>query len=443
MNPYVRNLGSFGLIPLILTTIPPVRSHLLRRYRRAISITPEFQHWLQHYLPPEEIYLPPLFLDKLKMHRSLLLIGESGIGKTSFLQFLTAYLTSQPSLSPKTRNIIPVFVPLARYRNHTPVAMIQAQLENFGRLTDEVLTSWMVKHGGFLIMFDGMNEVDKLTRDAVNSFVEGHWQAHWISISSQEAYQEFNHWKSVLRLEPLPSEKVRELIRLRLGPEKAARILERMTEQHYKFYSLPQNLDLAIEFLSEPVDWMLPRTEPELYATIFEPQFEAWSEVERRDLPELLIERAYIMLRDKRSADFDGKGQRVPLPDEVRDLLLAKRLFVQRAEDVFFRHDLLRAYLAARYFESRWARLLEADGSQLDANWLTMLQFAARRIAQEAGPDGSQTVYSLVEVVFHANPDVSAHLVEWLEREMPEISLPWRDAFDQQYGRVRRKWRVA
>jgi len=94
MNPYARRYASFGVVPLLLTTFPPARRHLLRRYRLGVSNDPGLKKAAKAYIVPDESLRGTRFLADLSSHRTVLLYGQSGIGKSAFLQYLVHHCSA-------------------------------------------------------------------------------------------------------------------------------------------------------------------------------------------------------------------------------------------------------------------------------------------------------------------------------------------------------------
>jgi hypothetical protein len=54
---------------------------------------------------------------------------------------------------------------------------------------------------------------------------------------------------------------------------------------------------------------------------------------------------------------------------------LKKKIILGIIEHYYFRHDLIRAYLAAKYFMRQWQTLLNEDNVTVDINWRSILEF--------------------------------------------------------------------
>jgi hypothetical protein len=439
MNPFLRKYGSFGLVPLTLTVLPPARRHLLRRYFRGIARDENFKRLQQSYVVPTEDFLPEKFGVRLNDHHPVLLLGSSGIGKTSFFRYLTSCYASKRDRRLCPRDTVPVFVPVARYQGVQPAQMLHAQLASYGRLTDQDLANWFLQQGGFLFFFDGLNEVDDEARQHLNSFVDQHRNRSYFCLSSQQRYQEYA-WMETVRLASLNPEKIQALLKQQLGEEKALIIIAQFTPETYEIYAIPQDLQLAITLLLQGKS--LPQSKRELYAETLAPIFQDWIDAGQGDFPNLLTSRAYIMLCTH-DPFFDQANS--PLPVDLTEKLLEKKALIKRGDRLLFQHDLVRAYLASRHFvqqwnaisippsshvASKWAALLADPELKVDPNWRSMFEFT---ILEVATPDATK---DLLLAVLSKNRQLAAELFKWAKELHPTLVAGWEDEFNRIYGKM-------
>jgi hypothetical protein len=420
MNPWVRNYGSFGLFPLAMTVLPPVRRQILRRYLRNVKADPSFAEWQDRFVIPTEHFIPENFGTLLLRHRKMLLLGQSGIGKTSYFRYLTSLYTRENNDLPPV-GVVPIFLPLSRYKGESVEKMFYAQLANYGRLTDEVLVNRCLLQGGFLIFIDSLNEIDEAQRNQVNSFVDQHWNANYLCVSSQEGYPEFTGLEKA-ELEPLEPAKIREFLQLRLGPEEADSVIREFTEELYKEYRIPQDLEFVIELKKQGRP--LPLTKQALYNAVLEPILQSWIMDGRSDYPYLLFHRAYEMLT-KHETYFDRDSV---LPEPLRDRLIEKKVLIRRGNHFHFRHDLGRSFLASRYFAPNWESLLGPKDIVIDSNWRPMLEFSVLEIN-----DPNETKRMLYRVL-DKNGSLAGILFKWLSDAHAALCRDWADEFKRKYG---------
>jgi len=125
MNPWVRRIGSLGLIPIALTIFPPIRRHILKRYFRGVRNDEEFSDWQGRIVIPTDDFFPDAFGKVLTRKKKLLLPGDAGIGKTSYLRYLTSHYAREKETPPI--GVVPVFFPLVRYQGELPEKVFNAQ----------------------------------------------------------------------------------------------------------------------------------------------------------------------------------------------------------------------------------------------------------------------------------------------------------------------------
>jgi hypothetical protein len=421
MNPWFRTIGSFGLVPIALTTVPPIRSHILRRYRREIRQDDNFSQWLKRFVVPSVDFLPEIFGKLLNQRRVLFLQGQSGLGKTVYFRYLTClYAAPEKGLLPK--NVIPVFLTLSRYQDTDLETAFQIQLENYGRLQDKALTTWFLKQGGFVIFLDGLNEVNVATRDQVNRFVESYWKANYFCTSSQELYPNFN-WMKTVELAALGRDEIKILLQRQLGKDKAETIMQQLTPESESIYSIPQNLEFAIKVVQQ--NQPLPQSLRELYKVTLAPVSDEWKEKGRNDFPELLFEKSYQMLCSHNP--FFEKSE-PDVPEELQNTLLTQKLLIRRGDHYYFQHDLIRAFLASEYFTPRWRELIAKNEVTIDENWRSLLELA---LCELTNPEEAK---DLLFIVLDKNLQLAGKLFNYLKTNSPQLCASWANDFTRKFG---------
>jgi hypothetical protein len=370
MNPWLRTIGSFFLIPITLTMFPPVRRHILKRYFRGVRNEKELSDWQKEFVIPSEDLFPEAYGTVLMKERELLLLGESGVGKTSYLRYLTGYYARERKTPPV--GIVPVLFPLVRYQGELPEDIFTAQLSRYGQLTDEKLNNWFLQSGGFLIFIDGLNEVDESTRQKIRAFVDRYSSRNYFCISSQQSYREFSEMPRV-KLAALRDDKIKEFLQKRLGDEQAEKILGEFNDEISQLYSVPHDLEFLIEFKENNPTVPIPRSKMELYEAILAPKLQGWVEEGRLNYAARLFQRAYEMLN---TGDAYFENSEVPLPDDLMDSLVDMKILILRSPHYLFRHDLVRSFLASKYFSNQWRELIFNEELNIDDTWRTMLEFA-------------------------------------------------------------------
>lgn len=435
MNRFIRSICSFGLIPILLSVFPFVRRYVFKRYMNNLGNSENFLAWHDRFVYPSSDFLAENFGKKITSERKILVLGQSGIGKTSYFKHLVArYAQGDNGLLPG--NIIPVFVSLSSFTADTPPEqLISNQLRNFGKMSDDTLNEWFIKQGGFLIFFDGLNEIpNDALRGKLAQFVEANWHANYICLSSQQPYPEFAGSNlSDLEIKPLSKDGIEKMLVKRLGAEEAKSVLDEFDEDTYSLYQIPRDLEFVVELKQrEGTGFTLPKNRNELYARTLDPVISKWEEKGRRDYASVLYERAYQMLITK---DYYVKSKEKSFPEEIiNDLTNEKyRYLVKYADNSMFRHDLIKAYLASKYFLSKWVKLLGVENIEIESSGLEMLKFAIPLIGN------SSHINKLMQKIIEAPSNVNSAgvLFNWLEDQHPILCVEWADNFKKAFAEAK------
>jgi hypothetical protein len=423
-NPWLRKLKFLNFIPALLTNLPFVKTHLMRRYLRNIKKDNTFARWRDQFVVPSEGLLPDKFHERLKKQGKIFLTGKSGVGKTTALEFLTFQfaLIGKPIYSWSLP--VPVLIRLSFYEREMDLeSMFSDELENWGQLIDKEINLWFLRKGGFLIFIDGLNEVDEAARGKVRKFILKYQKNNYFCVSSQISYSEFEDLEQI----PLPGlsrEQVEGLLRQQLGKECADSISAQFTDELYSIYRLPQNLEFAIRVLHD--NQPLPQSQPELYKAVLSPILDSWEQEVQSDYTYSLYKRTYEMLR-ARASHFDDPESLVPI--EVVGHLVKEKLLIRRGHYHYFQHHSVRDYLASKHFAHQWGALLNTE-VLIDNNWRQMLEFSIVEIgnSEVAG----SILYSLVD----KNKNLSRELYKSLRVSHPDLCLGWSSRFERKYAQA-------
>ena len=432
MNPFFRNWVSFGAVPLLLTALPPVRRHIFRRYLRTIAASEKIKLLGSKYIVPEERFSPAKFAETLYLSLVIGIHGQSGIGKSAFLTYLAYECSAVRKGQPFLRRLTPVFIDLSSVGDQKPEEMVQAQLRKFGDLSDEKIAEALIDYGGFLFLFDGLNEMSETEQTAVLRFADLHRNHNWTCISTQIVTDELRQIARLLSVEPLSHEKINELIREEAVDPKTGKkrfepevLIRGLTQASYAISRVPFQLELLIEI------WVASQKVPqgidELYSYALGSTLnkDKWIETGHGDYPDILCELAFTLLTERRP--FDPKTDY--LPDEIKSELGASRLLIDRGEVMEFRHDRIRAYPAARYFALRWRTILGNEQTLVDQNWDAMMEFHLER-EQDA-----VRCREMMLLLAAKDTDSAIRLARWGRANRPELFDGWRDEFSQEIGK--------
>jgi MinD-like ATPase involved in chromosome partitioning or flagellar assembly/GTPase SAR1 family protein len=428
MDRRLRAYFSLGMIPLFLSIFPWLRQHILRRYVSGISKDKEFEMWKTRFIPPGEEFFPENFGKRLEKNKRLLLVGQSGVGKTSFFKYLAANYASSEDRPSFPRKVIPIYISLRNYGGNSIKDLVYSQLFAYGEITDRELAEMFLSHGGFLIFIDGVNDIGYVQdRQRLVEFIERYWTTNYICLSSQQVYPEI---ENILKFElkTFKQEKIIEFIRLNIDDHtKAERIIADMTDETYQLYSVPLDLEFAVTILNEGKN-TLPKSRTELYGVFFDEVFSKWRMNGQDDAPDTVCQHAYKMLVFRDLA-FDSAEN--PRFYEITNDLYEQKFLIRRGKNYIFRHDLIRAYLASEYFYPRWQILIKnLDGKQIDNNWLEMLKLSCEKI--ENPIEIKELIYEVMERSFREN--LVKELFTWLKTNYSYKVETWEDNFYTRYG---------
>jgi ligand-binding sensor domain-containing protein len=435
MNPLVRKIGSFWFIPTLISVSPHIRRYLLIRYLKSLQKDKNFSKWEKDFVYPSASFHGETFGDKIRKERKIFLAGKSGVGKTVFFQYLTHYFANSSNSKKILEKSIPVFLPLESFTQPDLETMIQDQLINYGRFSDKSLISWFLLQGGFLILIDGLNEVDEKRRKLVLEFLNKSWKANYICINSQIKYKEFKSMEDE-ELNPLSPDTVDDFIRRKIesdangdlsaGDKKVQEVLERFPKEAKELFTNPQELVFAIEIAESGAS--VPTSKDKLYEKTLEPVIQEWNE-ENASYPGMLYERSYEMLASNQTSFVRDEN---PLPEEIRDRLLEKKFLRLVSGQYLFKHDLVRAYLAVQYFLPRWKELLKNNETVIRSDWKSMLELTILGLKDKE--NFSDEIKDLIFLVLDSNRELAKDLFRWLKDSNPEICTDWEHDFHTKLG---------
>jgi len=432
MNPFVRNWASFGTVPLLLTTVPPVRKHIFRRYLRTMAGAEKFKTMGTKYIVPDTRFNLVSFGETLSRAPVICLHGQSGVGKSAFLAYLASECSSMVLHEPLLRRLTPVFVDLSIVGDQNPESMVKAELRKNGDLTDEKIVDALLDYGGFLFLFDGLNEVSEVSQTGILQFADVHRNHSFTCISTQIVTDELLHISKLISVDPLSPDKILELIRRKSIDLETGRqlfdselLIEEMTPACFAISNVPFQLELLIE-VWEALQ-QAPQGIDELYSyalgSIIDK--EAWIKKGHGDYPDILCELAFTLLTERRP--FDPKKDN--LPDEIKWELKARRLFNDRAGVMEFRHDRVRAYLAARHFSLRWRSILVDESTVIDSNWDPMMEFYLER------EQDTIRAKEMMLLLASKDPDATIRITQWGRTHHPELFTGWLDQLAHEFGK--------
>lgn len=141
----------------------------------------------ERFVMGERLSLPLPLFDLLADHAGLVILGDPGAGKTTFLKHLALKLASNQPPLPDLAQRLPIFIPLAAYANELAQqdCSLQEFLGDYYRrqgiedLPMADLLRSALRNGRALLLFDGLDEVQETSqRTAIVNRVETFFAHH-------------------------------------------------------------------------------------------------------------------------------------------------------------------------------------------------------------------------------------------------------------------------
>jgi hypothetical protein len=180
-NPWVRRIGGFGYIGLLLTWIPYLRRRLFEPFKPLLVADAGLDNFSSlAYFPESGVVetrhgaslhqdvgeIRPITQAIPSITGQIVLEGDSGLGKSMFLRHLV-----------KTSQRIVAFLPAQKCDNGI-IEAIYAKLE--GQVQDAKFLRNLIYNGAIDICIDGLNEVTADTRAKISQFAESYFRGNII-----------------------------------------------------------------------------------------------------------------------------------------------------------------------------------------------------------------------------------------------------------------------
>ena len=289
-------------------------------------------------------------LGRLRTTPRLWLQGNTGMGKsTVFEQWERAYYDAgESSLSAAVRKFgfILVTVPVRHFArlpadpNHPEIWVVDAvqrRLQRFGMPIDNLdLVKAMLRAGGFALVFDGMNEADR--DPSLAAFAHAFPKVPLLATSQNDGLGDFEIW----RLPPDISSHMDRLLALWLGEAASAALAARIRRDEIgAFLRSGYDLRLVVELAGDDPDRApLPMSRAGLYRAVLDRVRDA-----EKALPPVKKLAWTMVLDGRRELHRDEMVEAIG--DQLLDALEAAHVVRLLAETYEFRHDQMRAFLAA------------------------------------------------------------------------------------------------
>jgi hypothetical protein len=154
--------------------------------------------------------------------------------------------------------------------------------------------------------------------------------------------------------------------------------------------------------------------------------FAQWELDGHGDYKDLLTKRAFEMVVS-RDPLLTATG--IPSTPDFIQPLLGRKLLIQRDNDFYFRHNLIRDYLASLWLQDQWRDILSDQSISIDQNWTEMLKFG---FSDLDGPDRTELTFAVLK----KSRTTAGRLFTWLEKDYPESTKQWSTEFKSEYADV-------
>jgi hypothetical protein len=359
-EPVLRKAGLY--LGPALTYIPPIRIWVFSLYFRELSQASRPEH---NYLPTElrrpngTTVSSDAMLQELIANPRIWVRGEAGTGKSELVHEIVRLYAQQHSIEQawRTFGYIPLLVNVRDYLSDPAIEqMARGALTAFGMvLSNEPFFANLLRHGNFLMILDGMNEAgvsESTVRNALQNFAV-RFPTVRILVTSQSSLAQDGHFQEY----ELPT----------MEPDFARHLLAELLPKHIaadKVHEVPTELWKDVRSGYDVLllrDCLLDETFPQTRLALYEEAVVRVSRQSRDCLPlDALYHKTWEMFKaGLRTLTPDGS-----LTSALMSALVTTYIVVPRAADFSFRHDLMRAYLAACWVTKEapdWRQALEDD----------------------------------------------------------------------------------
>jgi hypothetical protein len=420
-TPWVRPLGYFNFIPALVGVFPSIQRYILKRYVVNLLAEKGLKHIDESYVEPGGEFKFELFLEKACSLRSVLVKGQSGVGKTTYLKFLALRIAQAAKIDSSAP--IPIMITLATARKEGLDVAASDQLSSHDISFEQSVKASMFQNGKFLFLLDGLNELDDDQRYSVSNFMTRYSRNNFFVVTSQLDEPNFPTNGS-LELAPLPEHTIRAILAARAGEELAEEYEKNGTTELRELLRVPQNLFLTIDVVK--TTRIFPKDKRVLYETLLRPLFDRWKQAGQMTLEEDLYERAFRML-----AGGIYAIDKNPMPTDTFRGLLELKMIALKGNQYSFSHDLVRAYLAAKHVVPSWIKICHDPSYAVELSWKPMFEFVVLDLLAQ-----SQSLRELMFMLLDRNTRLGGELFSWSARTVPHAVIGWEEEFKTAFANL-------
>lgn len=449
-NPLARRILGLGYIDLVLIYVPWARRKLLQPFRGQLlgDILRPAANQLDRidYYPDSRVVPlnvsnasphPRVLIDALRSHKGrLLLIGQSGLGKSSFLRYWLSHRAAAG------REEI-AYLRADECRGGVE-AEIERRMQQLGN--DRRLVHALIYAGKLFVYIDGYNEVEVSTQDAITRFLGDHPFGN-ILVCTQIPLRGFTGapgW----RLLPLERDQAYDFLcsREAVVPSDAAlsgQLFQRAAETFLK-HTWPQSGNAEegfAEVLSNPMDLtsvallLAHGRTPDLFGLEAQQFDNLYREMKQEGL-EFRTKAFSAALLKQRLADQENL-ETLCFGPEVTALVSAKMAIVRTfgdnagrviGQETRFRHDRIRDFFT--HFAFLDLNLDEMAGHAADARFSGVYGYLARNLTGSQAEDlRERLIRQAAELDDHRVSDSFVREYDWRQR-FGGTSPSWLVAYD-------------
>lgn len=224
----------------------------------------------------EELIIDENAIEKIEKYRKIMIVDSAGMGKSTLAKYISVQAIIKDSY-------IPVVIELRKLSSEKSIWKYMCELfDMLDQSIEYADIKNLIKKGGFLIVFDGYDEIpDDLRQDIINQITEFTIKAdkNIYALTSREeddlcSFGDFMEFK----IKPLLPEEAYELIR-KYGQngERAQKLINAIKQEHKNFIVLKEFLvnPLLVSLLYKTYEYKeeLPYRKVEFYRQVYEALF--------------------------------------------------------------------------------------------------------------------------------------------------------------------------